>query len=179
MADLKLACRCGEVHGHLTSLSAFFNNHLVCYCDDCQAFARHLDAQASALDEFGGTAIVQVSPCQVRFDVGADQLQCLRLTPKGVSRWYTGCCKTPVANTVSAGLPFNGIVAAFIDALDTALGQVRYRIQGQHALNPPADLRIAAAFPRRMMMGIAGRHKPSPFYASDGRPVREPDILSA
>jgi hypothetical protein len=167
---------------------AFFNNHLVCYCDDCQTFARHLDAQASALDAYGGTAIVQVSPCQVHLDAGADQLRCLRLTSRGVTRWFTGCCNTPVANTVSAGLPFNGIVAAFIDEPDTARGPVRYRIQGQHAVNSPPDMKIAKAFPRLMMLAIglqiliariAGRQKPSPFYGSDQKPVNKPDILNA
>ena len=188
MADLKLACGCGEVRGHLTSLSATLNNHPVCYCDDCQAFVHHLGAQASALDEFGGTAIVQVSPCQIHVDTGADQLRCLRLRPKGVTRWYTHCCNTPLANTVSARLSLSGIVAAFIDEPGTALEAVRYRIQGLHALNAPAELRIAAAFPRRMVMSIvlqllmariAGRHKPSPFHDNDSRPVRKPDILRA
>lgn len=188
MSNLKLACQCGEVRGHVATWSALFNNHLVCYCDDCQAFARHLQADAVALDAHGGTEILQVSPCQVHIEAGAEQLRCLRLKPKGVTRWFTACCNTPAANTVSPRLPFCGLVAAFVAEPTDAAGPVRYRIQGRYAHDVPADMHIAPAFPRLMVARIglqllagrlAGRHQPTPFYGSDGRPVSKPEILQS
>ena len=185
--EATLTCSCGTVSGRIQAISTRYNNHLVCYCEDCQAFARHLGADAKALDANGGTEIMQVTPQQIQIDKGADQLRCLRLSRKGPFRWYTNCCRTPVANTVSAGLPFAGVVAAFISSPHDDLGPVRYRIQGQYAIDPPPDLEIDPAFPRLMTLRIvgqmllariAGKHKPSPFFGEDGRPLSKPDIVN-
>ncbi len=55
---------------------------------------------------------------------------CLRLSPKGLMRWYAGC-RTPVGNTASsARVPFVGVPHSFIDrgdsgrSLDDALGPI-------------------------------------------------------
>ena len=51
----------------------------ICYCKDCQAFARFLE-RPDLLDPAGGTDIFQMPPA--------------RLSDKGVLRWYTDCCRT-------------------------------------------------------------------------------------
>jgi hypothetical protein len=190
MSDIQLGCACGAVTGALSNAALDHCNHLVCYCKDCQKFANHLGLEPPLLDAHGGTEVVQASPAWISITAGQDHLRALQLTPKGLLRWYTDCCRTPVANTVSAGLPFAGIVAAFIRQpnLNETFGPVKYRIQGQDAINPPADLEIDPAFPRAMVakimvqiaMGrLRGHHRPSPFFGEDGRPLVKPEILAA
>jgi hypothetical protein len=67
---------------------------VVCYCDDCQAFSRFL-VHPGTTDEWGGTDICQMAPASVRITEGADALSCVRLSDKGMYRWYCGKCKTP------------------------------------------------------------------------------------
>jgi hypothetical protein len=71
----------------------------ICYCDDCQAYARFLGGE-DLLDRWGGTGLYQIMPKRVRFDAG-DKLRCVRLSDKGMHRWYVDCCRTPVGNTIS------------------------------------------------------------------------------
>ena len=86
--------------------------HVICYCADCQTFARHLGQSETALDADGGTEIFQTLPDAVRITRGADSLALLRLGPKGLMRWYAGCCNTPIANTLAnpRTLPFIGMI---------------------------------------------------------------------
>src|SRR5215204_4669214 len=100
----ELRCRCGEVHGSVTNAAPGAVNRVVCYCDDCQAFLHHLGC-AELLDASGGTDIVQVAPAALAFDRGAERIAGLRLTPKGLYRWYADCCKTPLGNTLTPALP--------------------------------------------------------------------------
>src|SRR5262249_31767225 len=109
MHNAELRCRCGGVRGRVKDAAPQTVNRLVCYCDDCQAFAHHL-GRADLLDPHGGTDIVQVAPASVAFDEGADRIEGVRLGPKGLYRWYAKCCNTPVGNTVSPAVAFVGIV---------------------------------------------------------------------
>jgi hypothetical protein len=112
--DAELRCRCGEVQGHVADASPQTVNRVVCYCDDCQAYAHHL-GRRELLDAQGGSDIVQVAPASLTFDRGAEQIVGLRLTPKGLYRWYARCCKTPLGNTLGPAVPFVGIVAQAFD----------------------------------------------------------------
>jgi hypothetical protein len=112
--DAEFRCLCGEVRGRVKNASPDAANRMVCYCDDCQAYLHHL-ARADLLDAHGGTDIVQVAPACVSFDRGIDRIVGLRLTPKGLYRWYASCCRTPLGNTLGPGLPFVGIVAQAFD----------------------------------------------------------------
>src|SRR5439155_1113896 len=40
--EMELRCRCGEVVGRVENASPQKVNRVVCYCDDCQAFAHQL-----------------------------------------------------------------------------------------------------------------------------------------
>src|SRR6478736_8944365 len=102
--DLPLRCRCGRLRGIASDISPSGGLRFVCYCGDCQAFARFLD-RADVLDAAGGTDIFHMPPGRVKLTAGTDSLRCLRLSNK-VLRWYSECCRTPIANTPrSAGLP--------------------------------------------------------------------------
>src|ERR1700722_1625740 len=96
----KLSCRCGEVQGVVRNASPQNVNRVVCYCDDCQAFLHRL-GRTDLLNARGGTDIVQVVPASLAFVRGQDRIKGLRLTPKGIHRWYASCCNTPVGNTFS------------------------------------------------------------------------------
>jgi len=54
-------CRCGEVKGVVTGASPRTVNRVVCYCDDCQAYAHQL-GRPDLLNAKGGSDIVQIAP---------------------------------------------------------------------------------------------------------------------
>jgi hypothetical protein len=51
---LKLACQCGYVRGVATEVAPNSGFRFICYCQDCQAFARFLE-RPDVLDRAGGT----------------------------------------------------------------------------------------------------------------------------
>jgi hypothetical protein len=185
--DVALACRCGEVRGRVTNASPRTTNRVVCYCDDCQAFAHHL-GRTDLLDAQGGTDIVQVAPASLGFARGTDRIMGLRLTPKGLYRWYTRCCHTPVGNTVGPSIPFVGIVARVFGAdADRVFGPPRGAIMGRYAIGtPPAgstgwNLALYARV-LWMVLGwrLGGRAWPHPFFdRATGAPSRPVTTLSA
>jgi len=59
----------------------------------------HLRAEAALMPD-AGVALYQTRPDCVHIDDGAEHLACLRLSPKGLLRWYASCCDTPLANTL-------------------------------------------------------------------------------
>lgn len=133
----ELQCRCGAVHGHVTNASKDSANRALCYCDDCQAFLHHL-GRSDLLDAHGGTDVVQVAPASLSFDRGGGRIVGLRLTPRGLYRWYASCCKTPVGNTLGPAIPFVGIVARAFDVgdqkTDDVFGKPRGAINGKYAV---------------------------------------------
>lgn len=195
MSEIAVRCACGTVRG-VVSVVAERGNRIVCYCDDCQAFAVYLAQlgnKADVLDANGGTDIYQTSPSQLRITQGAEQLRCTRLSPKGLYRWTAGCCNSAVANTLaSPGVPFVGIVHTFFDttsrggSLDDVLGRPVARIMARFARGtPPADahpkapLGFILSVAKQLALGkLAGRNKPSPFFdPQTGRPLVEPRVL--
>src|SRR5262249_15552871 len=123
--------------GSITNPSPRTANRVVCYCDDCQAFAHHLD-RADLLDAQGGTDIVQVAPASLKFVQGQRRIVGLRLTPTGLFRWYSSCCNTPVGNTLSPAIPFVGIIAQVFDQgaqhPDGLFGKPIGAIMGRYAI---------------------------------------------
>jgi hypothetical protein len=160
-------------------------------CDDCQAYMHFLQ-RPELLDVHGGTEIIQLPPAHVTVTEGREQVRCVRLYPKGMMRWYAGCCNTPIGNTLaSPKVPFAGILAAFVDPADNAqrdraLGPIILRAFAKFAIGQPP----AGSHPKAPLgylwrtLGLlarawlAGKHSPSPFFDATGTPVVEAQVLS-
>lgn len=187
--DIELQCRCGEVHGRLRDASPATSNRVLCYCDDCQAYLHHL-GRAELLDERGGSDIVQVAPSTVAFDRGGELIHGVRLTPKGLHRWYARCCKTPVGNTLTPAVPFVGIVTEVLQQApgarpcDEVFGPPRGRILGKFAVGEPPpgsqglNLRLLART-MRIVFGwkLRGKAWPHPFFDRAGGEARYPSTV--
>ncbi len=187
--DLSLQCRCGAVRAVLRGVAPEIGNHCVCYCKDCQAFAKALD-RLDVLDTNGGTDIFQLSQARFEFTQGVDRVACLRLGPKGLARWYASCCNTPIGNTMATrGIPFVGVVRAFLrEPAGDALGPIRARgfresATGDLAAIPPDNQALWSMLVRVFALMISwrlrGDHKRSPFFdAASGAPLKVPRILT-
>ncbi len=192
--DLTIRCACGALTGVARGLSPKAGNRLACYCDDCQAFARFLGRADTVLDPCGGTDVFQTSPARVAFGCGADRLACVRLTPKGLLRWYADCCRTPIGNTPARpGLPFVGLVHACLGAAtdgtprDAVLGPVRGQVflrfaRGDVRTLGPVKGGVLRHVPRvaKVIVGarLRGDHKRTPFFdPATGAPAVTPLVL--
>ena len=102
MVDVTWTCKCGAVEARVPTKG----NRIVCYCESCRAFVSKLDAK-ERLNAQGGSELLQTKPQDVTITKGVEHLVHMHLTPKGPLRWYTRCCGTPMANTLTTrSLPF-------------------------------------------------------------------------
>ncbi|MFD2190830.1 DUF6151 family protein [Pistricoccus aurantiacus] len=181
-----IRCHCGKLQGRLTPPSLV--NRCVCYCTDCQAFAHFLKREKEILDAAGGSDVVQLLPKHVAFTQGLDQLACMRLTPKGLLRWYAACCNTAIGNTpANFKLSFVGLVADCLGSeqgsLDEAFGPVRMRVFTRHAkgeLKPKTTGLPGGAWRAGRMFLTArlnGDYRKTPFFTESGAPIVTPRVL--
>src|SRR5690606_11177012 len=107
-----------------------------------------------------------------------EELRSMRLSEKGVLRWYTDCCKTPAGNMLASyRSPFVGIPAGMLvpgegRTLDEVVGPAKGGIYGHFAIGgcppnahpkaPPGLLAWTLGF--MLKNAILGRHRPSPFF---------------
>jgi hypothetical protein len=109
-SDLAVRCTCGALRGVVRDVSPGRGNHVVCYCDDCQTFARFLERAEGVLDAHGGTEIFQTSAAARDLD-GTDRLACMRLTPRGLLAGTPRAAARPIGNTLATRqVPFVGLV---------------------------------------------------------------------
>lgn len=181
-----LSCRCGALQGHIDVNGT--SNRMVCFCQDCQAFARFLGPADKVLDAQGGSELVQLAPHRIHIDRGAEHLAVMRLSDKGMLRWYAACCRTPVGNTMAGpGMPFTGLLTQCLDTapLAPAFGPVRARVNTASALGEPKprSFGLGSSLWRIMALvlgsRLTGRYKNTPFFNAAGAPVALPTVLSA
>lgn len=189
--DLAIECACGAVKGMLRGVEPASGNHIVCMCDDCQAYARFLGTDG-IVDAHGGTEIFQMPASLVSLTEGQQLVACVRLSSKGMHRWYASCCRTPIANTLGPRVPFAGVIHCAIGAplaggdRNDALGPVLERVQGRFAPGgvPEGSRRTASlGLLLRMVGKVAGWWlrglRGSPFFDSAGKPIVTPQVLTA
>lgn len=174
MATARWQCSCGSVEGEVAGASRASVNRVVCYCDDCQAYAHHL-GRSDLLDAHGGSDIVQVAPAAMTITKGHAHIAGVRLKPNGLYRWHTRCCRTPVGNTVSPKIPFVGLVAqSFAQGQqrpDQLFGAPIGAILGRYAIGDvPAKARgmplglVARAIRKVLGWKLTGKTWPHPFF---------------
>lgn len=182
-----LQCRCGTIKGWVSDTRSA--NRVVCYCKDCQAFARSLGQESETLDAQGGSDVVQTLPKNVTFTQGADALMCLRLTDKGMVRWYAGCCNTPIGNTLeNYKISFIGLLHNCLESpghsLQNSFGAVRTYAYPQGAIGDPKPkpkgMAVTVWWAVRTILKarVNGDYKRTPFF-KDGRPIANPRVLSS
>lgn len=178
--DLPIRCSCGSVRGVAHGVSRDRGNRVICYCDDCQAFAHFLGQADEILDAQGGTDIFQMSSAHLKILRGSNHIACMRITPKGLLRWYAHCCRTPIGNTLPTyHVPFVGLIHSCMDraeagsSLDTILGPVRGRVHARFAKGSLAGVTVHQRVPLAMLLRVGrmfliarlrGDHKTSPFF---------------
>jgi hypothetical protein len=180
------------VRGVARDVSPSDGFRFVCYCGDCQAFAHFLE-RPDVLDPAGGTDIFQMPPGRVKLTAGVDALRSVRLSDRGVLRWYTDCCRTPIANSAGPRFPIIGMIHSFMDhesdgrSRHEALGPPLCRIYEHSAFGPlPADappppsLRVFAHRGWKMLeWWLRGLAQPSPFFDHQtNTPVSVPRVLT-
>jgi hypothetical protein len=117
-------------------------------------------------------------PGRVRLTAGTDALRCLRLSNK-VLRWYTDCCRTPIANTPARpGFPVIGMVHSFMDhgadgrSRDEVLGPPLCCLYERSAVGPlppnapgPPSVGVFARRASKMLgWWMRGLGRPTPFF---------------
>ena len=180
------------MRGVASNVSPSTGFRFVCYCEDCQAFARFLD-RTDVLDPAGGTDIFHMPPGRVKLTAGTDAMRCLRLSDK-VLRWYTECCRTPIGNTPARpGFPVIGMVHCFMDhaadgrSRDEVLGPPLCRIFERSAVRPlppnapgPPSVGLFARRASKLLgWWLRGLGRPTPFFDDRTKaPCAVPRVLT-
>ncbi len=187
--SIGLSCRCGEIHGTVADASPDAANHMLCYCVDCQAALHHF-RRTDLFDGHGGTDVVQVAPSALSFDRGFDRIAGLRLTPKGLYRWYATCCNTPLGNSLGPGLPFIGLVSQTFEGgkerADAVFGPTAAAARTNNAVNglPAGTVKVGLRslfHPIGLVLGwkLRGQGWPHPYFdQATGKPTRPIVVLS-
>lgn len=161
---------------------------VTCYCKDCQTAASLFGHADELLSPGGGSEIWQTTPDRVTIASGAEHLEILRLSPKGLFRWHARCCDTPIFNTMSrVAWPFVGVVLrqAELDGAASGLGSSRCRAFTKYARPEPgapksdrgfvgAGLRVLS---RMMAAWISGRAKSNPLLTVVGAPIAPVSVI--
>jgi hypothetical protein len=190
--DLALSCRCGRVRGVASRIAPGAGFRFICYCRDCQAFARFL-GRPDVLDMAGGTDIFQMPIGRLKITAGADAVRGLPFSSK-VFRWYTECCRTPIGNTAGPRFPIFGLIHSFMSpdpdgsSRDELLGAPLCRIYERSAIRPlspnvpaPATFGLIALRVSKLLgWWLRGLGRPNPFFdPRTGSPLAEPRVIAA
>ena len=185
---MNIVCDCGAFRASLLSFPRNTPGRLVCYCRDCQTDLGRI-GRSDILDKFGGTEVIPAYPGEVKIISGIDRLKCRRLTSAGLDRWVASCCNSPIVNT-KAGFPWAGFfrTAFSVESSDglKALGEIRSRVHGRHAIaGAPSRMSRSIGFRDMLVVmpfivkgKLLNKSRNSLFYGSDNvTPTCEPAIL--
>lgn len=137
------------------------------------------------MDNAGGTEVYQTQPYQVEITSGLDKLAVLQLAKKGLYRWHTTCCNTPICNTMGTPkVSFMGFMVENMTAGQDALGPIllKYKTEQATASVPLPHGSVAKLVLRSvrniLRSRLNGRWKQNPLFGEDGRPLVKPYVLS-
>jgi hypothetical protein len=181
-----LSCKCGSLRGELRH--AELGKRAVCYCKDCQVFAKFLGKSEEILDAMGGTEVVGIRPQHLVFTKGSENIACVSLTDRGLYRWYARCCNTAIGNTprnrkiAHVGL-IHSVFQGELREIEKAFGPVVVRVNTKDAkghVEPTRGLLklIAGHIVSLVRERASGGFKVTPFFnAVNALPVAEPYVL--
>jgi hypothetical protein len=179
-----LSCECGALQGYVEQPEKALRAR--CYCRDCRAFARFLDASGRVLDSQGGTHVVAVVPQRLHFTRGREHLRCMSLSDRGLLRWYAACCRAPIGNTPrDAKISYVGLIDTCLPGLSADRGSVRVAVQTKSAQGKVEYSRFALLLGTLRIMGrvmaarLGGGYRQNPFFRpGTDEPVVAPQVVS-
>jgi hypothetical protein len=125
----------------------------------------------------------------VRIEQGVERLRSLRLHGKGMIRWYTECCRSPLGNTMSMRVPFVGLpTVVFAERPHESVIGKAVGANAKSAISPPPgdayqviSVRWALGAATQLFgWWIRGKGTPTPYFdPSTGAPRVAPTVLSA
>jgi hypothetical protein len=184
-----LQCRCGTLKGYVVNPRSA--NRVICYCKDCQAYAHFLARPGDILDARGGSDVIQILPKYLSLTQGIAALACMRLTPKGLLRWYARCCDTPVGNTLATPkFSFIGLLHSCLETdgppLEDVFGPVRGRVNTRGAGGDPKPRTVGMGksiswfFSTVLKARFNGDYKHTPLFRPETwAPIVTPRVLSS
>jgi hypothetical protein len=188
MPKISLGCACGQVQGKTEDVNAQSGNRIHCCCADCQKFVMFLEQENKVLDQYGATDIFQIPIAHVHITAGHEHLALMRLTPKGLNRWYAKCCNTPIGNTLGSKAPFIGVIHNFMqhaESRNQEIGKTRGYIHSHSARATVPDaleasfLKITIRVRSKLISWkVKGLNQPSAFFNQNGRAVAKPEVLN-
>jgi hypothetical protein len=140
------------------------------------------------LDAHGGTEIVQVAQARLTLLQGKEHLAAVRLSEKGLIRWYAACCKTPIGNTMlNPKVPFIGLIHSSLDRsrMDADFGKSVANVNTNAATgNPkPKPNGLLGSILRFLWIvlstRITGQYRKSELFDESGAPIARPTVLAA
>ena len=172
-----LSCGCGRTTWVIKDKA--LGRHIKCYCDSCQSAVRHLGKSESYLDN-GGTQLFQTVPYNFEITSGHEHVVLMRLSPKGLFRWYTACCNTPLSNTLpKPGFPF---ASAILPVGHKDFGRVTAHVNTEAAPKKTSQTgllgTVLGVLSRALVTRLSGKAKITPFFDDDGTPIMEPRVLT-
>lgn len=177
-----IQCRCGKVDMSIEMPIPDTSARITCYCKDCRAFSTHLGAEED-IGTRGASDLLHVAPRRLRFCNGAEHMDCLRLSPKGLFRWYAACCNSPMFVTLPKDVPFISVVVPRMvdvvppDPVATVFSEQALDGQGPLPVNH-GRLTVVVRFFRRIAGALlTGHFRSHPLFEA-GKPMAEPTVLS-
>jgi hypothetical protein len=134
--------------------------------------------------------VIQIVPADITFSQGREALACVRLTRRGMLRWYAACCNTPIGNTpATRKLPFVGLARACLECaaptVTASFGPVRHCSFIGGAIGQPKPEPFGRAglvfwlIRNRLRARFTGGFRDNPFFDTGAvRPIVTPKVLS-
>ncbi len=135
--------------------------------------------------------MIQLLPKHITFTQGIEALACMRLTEKGLLRWYARCCNTPIGNMLAnPKFSFVGLVDICLQGQSTSLtdafGPVQAWVHTAGAKGHPKPKQLGLGrtigwfIVTTLKARLNGDYKQSAFFrAETGAPVVPPRVLGS
>lgn len=182
--NIQLQCQCGIVKGFVESKYSY--GRAMCYCHDCRAYIRFLGHEHEILNQQGGTDTLAMLPAAVHIREGIDQLACMSLSPRGLLRWYTRCCRTPIGHTPrNQKISYVGLVWWSLPSLNASGIPLNMVINISSATGAVKSTPIASFFGtvrviwNLIVARVTRKYQLNPFFVENSdTPIKVPYVLT-